>query len=100
MVDPCDAVERDGQPYAVCVNGYDATVKRVRKLNNGFVLEPDSTDPTYERQVFNYNEAGTQAVIVIGLVVYYVLPDTRQFRSQSQCSTYLSVCLHILLYLL
>ena len=79
LVDPCDAVERDGQPYAVCVNGYDATVKRVRKLNNGFVLEPDSTDPTYERQVFNYNEAGTQTVTVIGRVVYYVLPDTWQF---------------------
>lgn len=79
LVDPCDAVERDGQPYAVCVNGHDATVKRVRKLNNGFVLEPDSTDPTYERQVFNYNEAGTQTVTVIGRVVYYVLPDTWQF---------------------
>lgn len=79
LVDPCDAVERDGQPYAVCVNGYDATVKRVRKLNNGFVLEPDSTDPTYERQVFNYNEEGTQTVTVIGRVVYYVLPDTWQF---------------------
>lgn len=79
LVDPCDAVERDGQPYAVCVNGYDATVKRVRKLNNGFVLEPDSTDPTYERQVFNYNEAGTQTVTVIGRVVYYVLPDDWRF---------------------
>lgn len=79
LVDPCDAVECDGQPYAVCVNGYDATVKRVRKLNNGFVLEPDSTDPTYERQVFNYNEAGTQTVTVIGRVVYYVLPDSWQF---------------------
>lgn len=79
LVDPCDAVERDGQPYAVCVNGYDATVKRVRRLNNGFVLEPDSTDPTYEPRTFNYNEPGTQAVTVIGRVVYYVLPEDWRF---------------------
>lgn len=74
LVDPCDDVERDGQPYAVCVNGYDATIKRVRKLNNGFELVPDSTDPTYTAQVFNYNEPGTETITVIGRVVYYVLP--------------------------
>ena len=74
LVDPCSEVDRDGHPYAVCVNGYDATIKRVRKLNNGFVLEPDSMDPTYEPQVFNYNEPDTMAVTVIGRVVFYVLP--------------------------
>ena len=74
LVDPCSEVDRDGHPYAVCVNGYDATIKRVRKLNNGFVLEPDSMDPTYEPQVFNYNEPDTQTITVIGRVVYYVLP--------------------------
>lgn len=74
LVDPCEAVEHNGAPYAVCVNGYDATIKRVNKLNNGFELAPDSTDPTYSKQVFNYNEPGTQTVTVIGEVVYFVLP--------------------------
>lgn len=74
LVDPCDTVEENGAPYAVCVNGYDATIKRVRKLNNGFELVPDSNDPTYPVQTFNYNEPGTETVTVIGRVVYYVLP--------------------------
>lgn len=74
LVDPCNTVDRDGKAYAVCVNGYDATIKRVRKLNNGFVLEPDSTDPTYQPQVFNFNEPDTMAITIIGRVVFYVLP--------------------------
>ena len=74
LIDPCKTVERDGAPYAVCVNGYDATIKRVRRLNNGFQLVPDSTDPTYEAKTYNYNEPETQTITVIGRVVYYVLP--------------------------
>lgn len=73
LVDPCNDVE-DGKPYAVCVNGYDATIKRVKRLANGFQLVPDSTDPTYPVQTFNYNEPGTETITVIGRVVYYVLP--------------------------
>ena len=79
LVDPCEAVEHNGAPYAVCVNGYDATIKRVNKLNNGFELAPDSNDPTYSKQVFNYNEPGTQTITVIGEVVYYVLPFDWEF---------------------
>lgn len=74
LIDPCDDVERDNQPYAVCVNGYDATIKRVHKLANGFELVPDSTDPTYKAKVYDYGEPGTETVTVIGRVVYYVLP--------------------------
>ena len=79
LVDPCDDVERDNQPYAVCVNGYDATVKRVHKLNNGFELVPDSTDPTFKPQVFDYGIEGTETITPIGRVVYYVLPYDWRF---------------------
>ena len=79
LIDPCDDVSHDGDPYAVCVNGYDATIKRVRKLNNGFELVPDSNDPTYRPQTYNYNEPGTQTITVIGRVVYYVLPFDWEF---------------------
>ena len=79
LIDPCKTVDRDGAPYAVCVNGYDATIKRVRKLNNGFQLVPDSTAPTYETKTYNYNEPETQTITVIGRVVYYVLPFDWEF---------------------
>ncbi len=74
LVDPCEDVDHDGQPYAVCVNGYDATIKRVKKLANGFELAPDSTDPTYKPKVYDYGEEGTEQITIIGRVVYYVLP--------------------------
>ncbi len=74
LVDPRQTADCDGAPYAVCVNGYNATIKRVRKLNNGFELVPDSSDPTYEKKTYNYNEPGTETITVIGRVVYYVLP--------------------------
>ena len=66
LIDPCKTVERDGAPYAVCVNGYDQLV-------------PDSTDPTYETKTYNYNEPETQTITVIGRVVYYVLPFDWEF---------------------
>lgn len=74
LIDPCEDVERDNQPYAVCVNGYDATIKRVHKLENGFELRPDSTDPTIKPKVYDYGEPGTEQITIIGRVVYYVLP--------------------------
>lgn len=74
LIDPCEDVERDNQPYAVCVNGFDATIKRVHKLNNGFELVPDSTDPTFKPTVYDYGVEGTETITPIGRVVYYVLP--------------------------
>ena len=74
LVDPCEEATADYQPYAVCVNGFDATVKRVHRLNNGFELLPDSTDPTYKPTVYDYGEPGTEAVTIIGRVVWYTLP--------------------------
>lgn len=79
LVDPNQKEPISGKPYAVCVNGYDATIKRVRRLNNGFELIPDSNDPTYVPTVYNYNEPGTEPVTIIGRVVFYVLPFDWEF---------------------
>lgn len=64
----------DGAVYAVNVGGSDATVKRVRKLNNGVMLEPDSTDPTYRPQVFDYDDESHETLAVIGRVVWFCVP--------------------------
>lgn len=80
LVDPCDEVERDMEPYAVCVNGFDATVKRVRRLANGFELVPDSNDPTYKSTVYDYGVEGTDTVTVIGRVVWFCIPFNWSFR--------------------
>lgn len=74
LIDPCEEVERENQPHAVCVNGYDATIKRVRNLANGIELDPDSTDPTFKPSVYDYADENTEEITIIGRVVYYVLP--------------------------
>lgn len=64
----------DGQPYAVCVNGFDATVKRVKRLANGVQLVPDSNDPTYPVQTFDFADPDVETVTIIGRVVWYCIP--------------------------
>ncbi len=75
LVDPCEEIERDYQPYAVCVNSHAATIKRVRKLSNGFELVPDSDDPTFRPVIYDFGVEGTETVTVIGRVVW----DTKPF---------------------
>lgn len=74
LINPCDEVAQDNNPYAVCVNGFDATIKRVKKLANGFQLIPDSNDPTYAVRTYNFNEPETETITVIGRVVWYCIP--------------------------
>ncbi|MBQ9021798.1 MAG: helix-turn-helix domain-containing protein [Eggerthellaceae bacterium] len=74
VIDRCDSVDVDNKPYAVCVNGYDATIKRVRKLERGFELAPDSTDPTFKPKVYDADNPTDDEVTIIGRVVYHVMP--------------------------
>lgn len=74
LIDPCADVDYQGMPYAISVNSNTATIKRVKKLANGFELIPDSDDPTYETKVYNYNEEGTDEIAVVGRVVWHTLP--------------------------
>lgn len=74
LINPVDEIRRDNAPYAVCVNGYDATIKRVHRLNHGFELVPDSTDPTFVPTIYDYNDPTTDLITVIGEVVWYTLP--------------------------
>ena len=53
------------------VNGYDATIKRIRKLANGVELIPDSYDPTYRPKVYDFNEEDTPAIKILGKVVWW-----------------------------
>lgn len=73
-VNPMDEVRVNGKPYALCVNGYEATVKLTEKLSNGYRLIPASTDPTYKPQVYDYSVEGTDKITVIGEIVYDMKP--------------------------
>ena len=79
LIDPCSDVEYQGKPYAISVNGDTATIKRVKKLANGFELIPDSDDPTYRIKVYDYGDDSTEEVSVVGKVVWYTLPAVWAF---------------------
>lgn len=67
------------EPFAVCVNGYSATIKRVKRLANGFELIPNSYDPTYLPMIYDYNRDGTEEITIIGQVVYAAFPFDWEF---------------------
>ena len=64
----------DGAIYAVIMGASEATVKRVRKLNNGISLVPESNDSTFRTQVFDYSEGNNETLSVIGRVVWFCMP--------------------------
>lgn len=51
--------------YLTAVNGNEATLKQVNQLENGVELIPDSYDPTYSRQIYNFNEIDTPPVTIL-----------------------------------
>lgn len=74
LINPCREATEPMKAYAVCVNGFDATIQRVKPLSNGYELIPDSIDPTFRPQIFDFNEIDTQSVSIIGEVVWYLVP--------------------------
>lgn len=75
LIDPCKDIDCQNKPYAISVNGDTATIKRVRKLANGFELIPDSSDPTYRIKVYDYGDPKTDVITVVGRVIWHTLPD-------------------------
>ena len=74
LINPCTEITRSGDPYAVSVGLQNATIKRVTLLNNGLVLEPDSTDPTFKARIFDFADSNTEPVGIIGRVVWFCSP--------------------------
>lgn len=74
LINPCREATEPMKAYAVCVNGFNATIQRIRPLSNGYELIPDSIDPTFRPQIFDFNEIDTQSVSIIGEVVWYLVP--------------------------
>ena len=74
LVDPCKTVDASGKIYVVLVGEQAATLKRIHLLSNGIALEPDSHDPTFHPEVFDYATDNTSTVSVVGRVVWFCPP--------------------------
>ncbi|MGK0554502.1 S24 family peptidase [Macrococcus capreoli] len=51
-----DAVIENGQIGVVMVNGYNATLKRVRYNGDMVILQPESNNPDHQPQFYNIND--------------------------------------------
>ncbi|PCF45082.1 helix-turn-helix domain-containing protein [Staphylococcus delphini] len=60
-----DAIVENGQLGVVMINGYNATVKRVRYNNDQIILIPESNNPQHYPQVYGKNDE----VKIVGRVV-------------------------------
>lgn len=74
LINPYKEAIESMKAYAVCVDDFDATIQRVKPLSNDYELIPDSIDPTFRPQIFDFNEVDTQSVSIIGEVIWYLVP--------------------------
>lgn len=76
LIDPdeSEAPFAEGAPYAVCIDGADATLRLVASLGNGLEALPDSGDPTFKPVVHDYSGDGSRRIQVIGRVVWFASP--------------------------
>lgn len=65
---------RDGEIGVVFVNGWEATVKRVRYQPNGLILQPESYDPFFSDHVIDKDDPDAPEVKIFGKVVSYTAP--------------------------
>ncbi|OTW84363.1 LexA repressor [Bacillus thuringiensis serovar cameroun] len=78
LIDP-DVEIKNGDIAAVAVNGFDATLKRFYKFQDGITLEPESYNPEYKTQFFDSTTQEHTPVVVKGKLVWYMAPLNVKF---------------------
>lgn len=74
LISPKHRDPNEGGLFFVAVNGDEATLKEVNVLENGVELVPDSYDPTYTRQIYDFNDPSTPSVEIRGKYVWHCAP--------------------------
>lgn len=74
LIDPNKTTPQDNNAYALCINDDNATIKRVKQLENGCELIPDSKDPTFKPSIYDRNKETPDKITIIGQVVWMMLP--------------------------
>ncbi|MCM3598970.1 helix-turn-helix domain-containing protein [Metabacillus idriensis] len=73
LIDPTIEV-KNGDIAAVAVNGYDATLKRFFKFQNGITLEPESFNNKHVTQFYGSKEQEFNPIHIKGKLVWYMAP--------------------------
>ncbi|MGR5966683.1 LexA family protein [Bacillus cereus] len=78
LIDP-DIEIKNGDIAAVAVNGFDATLKRFYKFQDGITLEPESYNPEHKTQFYDSKAQEYTPVVVKGKLVWYMAPLNAKF---------------------
>ncbi|HDR4573319.1 helix-turn-helix domain-containing protein (plasmid) [Bacillus cytotoxicus] len=78
LIDP-DSEIKNGDITAVAVNGFDATLKRFYKFQDGITLEPESYNPEHKTQFYDSKTQEHTPVVVKGKLVWYMAPLNVKF---------------------
>jgi repressor LexA len=78
LIDPTQEV-RNGDVAAVAVNGYDATLKRFFKFQDGITLEPESFNPKHKTQYYDAKSQEHNPIHIKGKLVWYMPPIDIRF---------------------
>lgn len=78
LIDP-DVEVQNGDIAAIAVNGFDATLKRFYKFQDGITLEPESYNPEYKTQFYDSKAQEFTPVVVKGKLVWYMAPLNVKF---------------------
>ncbi|PEQ08061.1 LexA family protein [Bacillus toyonensis] len=78
LIDP-DVEIKNGDIAAVAVNGFDATLKRFYKFQDGITLEPESYNPEYKTKFYDSKTQEHTPVVVKGKLVWYMAPLNAKF---------------------
>jgi repressor LexA len=73
LIDPTLEV-KNGDIAAVAVNGYDATLKRFYRFQDGITLEPESFNPKHKTQFYDAKSQEYNPIHVKGKLVWYMPP--------------------------
>lgn len=71
LVSPKYTEPNERDMFLITVNGDDATIKKVRVLENGIELVPDSYDPTFRPVTIDYGDEGSPPVRILGKIVWW-----------------------------
>jgi repressor LexA len=78
LIDPTVEI-KNGDISAVAVNGYDATLKRFYKFQNGITLEPESYNPKHSTQFYSSKDQEHNPIHIKGKLVWYMAPLNIKF---------------------
>lgn len=78
LIDPTAEV-KNGDIAAVTVNGYDATLKRFFKFQDGITLEPESYNPANSTQFYSSKDQDHNPIHIKGKLVWYMAPLNMKF---------------------